>query len=178
MTMGIVGLGRIGRCLAGQLRGLGVRQVLAADPLYPESAGEGLEFVKMVSLEQLLAESDVVSLHCPLETSVNLIGEAELKQMKDSACLINVARGGIVNEAALEKALAGGWIAGAACDVLSKEPPLEPCPLLRFDNFILTPHMAWYSEPASSDLKRKLAEEMVRYIDGQPLLYALNKELK
>jgi D-3-phosphoglycerate dehydrogenase len=172
-TAGIVGLGRIGKTFADYVRGLGMR-ILATDPRYPREAGERYSFVEMTSLETLLAESDVVSIHCPLETARNLIGAQQFKMMKPTAYLINVARGGIVNEEALEKALAGGWIAGAACDVLVQEPPRGIHPLLRFENFIGTPHIAWYSVQSSEDLKRKLAEEMVRYINGQKPLYCLN----
>jgi D-3-phosphoglycerate dehydrogenase len=172
-TIGIVGLGRIGKTLADYVRGLGMR-ILATDPRYPQEAGERYAFVEMTSLETLLAESDVVSVHCPLETARNLIGKPQLKMMKPTAYLINVARGGIVNEGALEKALAGGWIAGAACDVLVREPPVGIHPLLRLENFIGTPHIAWYSVQSSKDLKRKLAEEIVRYLNGQTPLYCLN----
>jgi D-3-phosphoglycerate dehydrogenase len=129
----------------------------------------------MTPLETLLAESDVVSVHCPLETTWNLIGEPQLKMMKPSAYLINVARGGIINEDALEKALAEGWIAGAACDVLVQEPPVGIHPLLRFENFIGTPHIAWYSVQSSIDLKQKLAEEIVRYVNAEKPLYRLNE---
>ena len=120
-------------------------------------------------------ESDIISIHTPLETSKGMISEKELKQMKRSAYIINVSRGGIIVEEDLVKALKNGWIAGAACDVLSKKPPTGDHPLFKFDNFICTPHMAWYSEQASSDLKTKLAEEMVRYLKGEPLRNQINK---
>ena len=176
LTVGIIGLGRIGKCFAQQVRGLGVR-VLATDPLFPRTAGECCEFVQMTSLEDLLKQSDIISLHCPLESSRNLIGEPQLRAMKETAYLINVSRGGIIDEAALEQALENHWIAGAACDVLAQEPPVNSCPLLRFENYIGTPHMAWYSLQASRDLKRKLAEELVRYLDGETLLYKLMEEV-
>ena len=173
MTVGIVGLGRIGKCFAKQVRGLGVK-IIATDPLYPNGIDEEYAFVEMVEFDELLTRSDFISIHCPFETTNTLFGEKELKRMKDTAYLINVSRGGIVGEAALIKALENKWIAGAASDVLAKEPPDGYCPLLACDNYIGTPHMAWYSVQASSELKRKLAEEIVRYVNEIPPLYQLN----
>ena len=172
-TIGIVGLGRIGKNFAQLVRPLKSR-VIAFDPLYPDTAPDELSFVEMTSLEELLRTSDAVSVHCPLDNAYHLIGKAEIGMMKKNAFLINVARGGIVDEDALEEALREGRIAGAACDVLEQEPPRGKHPLTRYDNFICTPHAAWYSMESSGDLKRKLAEEIVRYLDGEALLYALN----
>lgn len=169
-TMGIIGMGRIGTCLANMLKGFNCR-VIATDI---NEKRDIPAHVEMVSLDQLLRESDMVSVHSPLETSKNLIGEEELKKMKKNALLVNVSRGGIINEDALVKALKEDWIAGAGLDVFEKEPLAEDHPLLTINNFICSPHMAWYSEQASLDLKRKLAEELVRYINGEPLKYRLN----
>ena len=166
MTVGVVGIGRIGRCFAGMLRPLGCR-VLACDPAY--AAHQAPEGVTMTDLDTLLRQSDVVSLHVPLEMARNLIDTGELKKMKPTAYLINVSRGGIVNEGALAQALEEGWIAGAAFDVLVQEPPAREHPLVGLKNFYCTPHMAWYSEQASRDMKTKLAEEMVRAVKGEPL---------
>ena len=116
----------------------------------------------------------MISIHTPLETSRGLIGLEELKLMKKNAVLINVSRGGIIDEQALVQALREHWIAGAGLDVFEKEPVGTENPLMAFDNVIFSPHMAWYSEQASVDLKRKLAEELVRYLDGEPLQYRLN----
>lgn len=172
LTIGVIGIGRIGKKFAHIVRNLDCK-IIACDPVY---AGERKppEYIEMTDLETLLRTADVVSIHTPLETSRNLIGERELALMKPSAYLINVSRGGIVDEAALENALRRGVIAGAACDVLAEEPPFGIHPLAKLDNFIGTPHMAWYSEQASSDLKRKLAEGMVRYVQGKPLMNRLN----
>jgi D-3-phosphoglycerate dehydrogenase len=172
-TVGIIGLGRIGKNFARLLRPFDGR-VIATDPLYPDNAPPEFSFVKMTALEDLLRTSDIVSIHCPLETAFHMIDRPQLKMMKKNAFLINVSRGGIIEESALEEALRERWIAGAACDVLEKEPPKGLHPLLRLDNFIGTPHVAWYSEQASSDLKRKLAEELLRYVNGEPLRYPLN----
>jgi D-3-phosphoglycerate dehydrogenase len=171
-TIGIIGLGRIGKNFARLLRPLGSR-VLAADP-FSNCAPPEFSFVKMTTLEDLLRNSDVISIHCPLETAFHMISRPQLRMMKKNAFLINVARGGIIDESALEEALREKWIAGAACDVFEKEPPEGLHPLLKLDNFIATPHVAWYSEQASSDLKRKLAEELLRYVNGETLQYVLN----
>lgn len=169
-TVGIIGMGRIGTCLANMLKGFNCR-VIATDI---DEKRDIPDHVEMVTLDQLLRESDMISVHSPLETSKNLIDEAELKKMKKNAYIVNVARGSIINEDALIKALKKDWIAGAGLDVFEKEPLAKNHPLLAFDNFVCSPHMAWYSEQASVDLKRKLAEELVRYINGEPLKYRLN----
>lgn len=174
ITIGIIGIGRIGKCFAELIRGLNCR-IIACDPIYNKINRKYPDCVEMVEMDELLKESDIISIHTPLETSKGMISEKELKQMKRSAYIINVSRGGIIVEEDLVKALENGWIAGAACDVLSKEPPTGDHPLFKFDNFICTPHMAWYSEQASSDLKTKLAEEMVRYLKGDPLRNQINK---
>jgi D-3-phosphoglycerate dehydrogenase len=172
-TIGIIGLGRIGKNFARLVRPLDGR-VIAADPLYPHNAPPDFSFIEMTTLEDLLRTSDIVSIHCPLEPTFHMIARPQLKMMKKNAFLINVSRGGIIEESALEEALRERWIAGAACDVLEKEPPDGLHPLLKLDNFIGTPHVAWYSEQSSSDLKRKLAEELLRYVNGEPLQYLLN----
>ena len=174
MTIGIIGIGRIGKCFAELVRGFNCR-IIAWDPRYYNTNLKHPDYIEMVKLDELLREADIISIHTPLETSRGLISEKELKKMKPSAYLINVSRGGIIVEKDLVKALKNGWIAGAACDVLSKEPPEGIHPLFKFDNFICTPHMAWYSEQASSDMKTKVAEEIVRAIKGEPLKNQINK---
>jgi D-3-phosphoglycerate dehydrogenase len=171
-TVGIVGLGRIGKNFARLVRPFDGR-VIAADPFLHKEPPE-FSFVEMTTLENLLKTSDVISIHCPLETSFHMIAKPQLKMMKKNAFLINVSRGGIIDESALEEALREKWIAGAACDVFEKEPPEGLHPLLALGNFIGTPHVAWYSQQSSSDLKRKLAEELLRYINGEALQYVLN----
>lgn len=94
--------------------------------------------------------------------------------MKKTAYLINVSRGGIINESALEKALKEKWIAGAALDVTEQEPLEEGAKLLQYENFICTPHMAWYSEQTAEELKRKVAEEAVRFLKGHKVHYPVN----
>ena len=174
LTIGVIGIGRIGKRFAHIVRGLDTR-IVACDPRYDNVQRKPPEYIELMELEALLAVSDIVSIHTPLETSRGLIGEKELRSMKPTSYLINVSRGGIVDEAALYKALKQGWIAGAACDVLCKEPPAQTPPLFELENFICTPHMAWYSQQASSDMKTKLAEEMVRFLRGEPLRSQVNK---
>ncbi len=168
LTVGVIGLGRIGSCFAELVRPLGCR-ILGCD-LVPC----GPDFVESADLDTLLKESDVISIHSNLETSRHLIGEAELAAMKRTACLINVSRGGIVDEAALAEALNRDALAGAGIDVTEIEPLPDASPLRTAKNIILTPHMAWYSEEASSDLKTKAAEEAARYLTGRPLKNQVN----
>ena len=143
-TVGIVGTGAIGLRTAQLLRAFGSR-VLAYAPREKEAA-KGL--VTYVPLQTLLAESDIVSLHCPLnDTTRNLINAERIGQMKPGALLINVARGAVVDSAALAQALNSGKLAGAGIDVFETEPPLSPDhPLLHTPKTIVTPHVAFASE--------------------------------
>jgi glycerate dehydrogenase len=127
------------------------------------------EEVLLVSLELLLRESDVISLHCPLtEQTKHLINAQTLAQMKPTALLLNTARGAIVNEADLAVALNEGRLAGAGVDVLSVEPPPASNPLLRAKNCLITPHIAWASRPARARLMRLAAENLRSFLNGQP----------
>jgi D-3-phosphoglycerate dehydrogenase / 2-oxoglutarate reductase len=174
-TIGIIGLGRIGTEFARRVLALGCK-VVVYDPNRNENRSHELSnLVEFVSFDQLLVESDVISIHCPLDSARNLISEPEFQKMKPSSYLINVSRGGIIDEGALNRALKNGWIAGAALDVAEKEPISTESPLLLHDNFLCTPHMAWYSEQSAKELKRKVAEESVRFLDGKPLHYPVNK---
>ena len=174
-TIGIIGLGRIGTEFARRVLALGCR-VVVYDPNRNKNSSYGFNNqVEFVSFDQLLAESDVISIHCPLDSAQKLISTVELQKMKPSSYLINVSRGGIIDEEALNLALENGWIAGAALDVAEQEPIAKESPLLLRDNFLCTPHMAWYSEQSAKELKRKVAEESVRFLDGQLLHYPVNK---
>ena len=164
--LGIVGYGTLGQKVAQLGRAFGMDVVVAsrspvADPQ-----------VRNVALDELLRTADVVSLHVPLtEQTRNMIGASQLRQMKRSALLINTARGGLVDEAALAQALAEGVIAGAGFDVLSKEPPLPDNPLLalRLPNFILTPHVAWASAGAMQTLADMLIDNIEAWAGGAPI---------
>jgi glycerate dehydrogenase len=164
-TLGILGEGVLGQATAQIGRAFGM-QVLFADHPPPKAPD-----VVFTSLERVLAESDVISLHLPLSDATrNLIGAAELRRMKRTAILINTARGGLVDEQALAQALREGVIAGAGFDVLSREPPKEGNPLLelRMPNFILTPHVAWASDGAMQFLADQLIDNIEHYVGGRP----------
>jgi len=170
MTFGIVGLGRIGTCFAEMLHPFGGR-ILGCEINRRRKLPD---FVEQVDFETLVRESDVISLHCNLETSRNLFHMDVMRSMKPEAVLVNVSRGGIVNESDLAAALNSGIIAGAGIDVTAQEPLPGNSPLLSARNIVLTPHMAWYSEESSSSLKAKTAEEAARFLTGKPLLNQLN----
>ena len=171
-TAGIIGLGRIGLSLAKKLHGIGLK-VIGFDPLAKKE--QLPDYIDFVSLDELLAHSDIISLNLPLTKSTeNLIDSKEFSKMKSNCYLVNTARGGIVNEEALYQALLNHTIAGAALDVFKKEPPTDR-KLFSLDNFIATPHAAGYSEKSQQDLKRKADEEAIRLARGEKPLYCLNK---
>ncbi len=160
-TMGIVGHGAIGRAVAKRAVGLGM-SVLATDAVPREG---------LVDLATILRESDVITLHAPLTSQTrNMIGAAELATMKRSAVLINTARGGLVDEAALAHALKTGVIAGAGFDVLSEEPPRDGNVLLdpAIPNLLVTPHVAWASREAMRILSDQLVDNIEAFVGGTP----------
>jgi D-3-phosphoglycerate dehydrogenase len=166
-TLGIVGLGRIGRRLAAKARALELR-VLGTDPIFSpaQAAAAGIDWRP---LPDLLAASDFVSLHAPLiPATEGMIGRDELARMKPGAYLINVARGGLVDESALLDALERRHLAGAGLDVLAIEPAPRDHPLVGHPRVVLTPHSAWYSEEGMRDLQRLLAEDVLRALHGKP----------
>nr|AGS53675.1 D-3-phosphoglycerate dehydrogenase [uncultured bacterium contig00097] len=173
-TVGICGLGRIGSALAQRLRPL-CREAIAFDVEQGVAGRSFPDFVRFVTFAELLARSDVLSVHCPLnESSYHLFGKDEFFAMRDNAYFINVSRGGIVDEGALLDALRSGKIAGAALDVAESEPLSVDNPLLALDNFSVSPHSAWYSEQSAKDLKRKAAEEAVRFLRHGTVKYPVN----
>ena len=164
--LGIVGYGALGKKVAAIARAFGM-QVCVTSRSPARDAG-----VTELPLAELLRTADVISLHLPLnEQTRKLIGAAELATMKRSALLINTARGGLVDEAALAQALTDGVIGGAGFDVLSQEPPLPDNPLLqlRLPNFILTPHVAWASAGAMQTLADMLIDNIEAWHAGRPL---------
>jgi D-3-phosphoglycerate dehydrogenase len=143
-TLGLVGFGHAGREVVRKLSGFELR-VLAHDP-YVGADTLAAHGVRPAGLYELLAQSDYVSLHCPLTAETrHLIGERELRLMKPTAVLLNTSRGPVIDEAALVRALREGWIAAAGLDVLENEPPAADNPLLGLDNVVVTPHVAGYS---------------------------------
>jgi glycerate dehydrogenase len=164
--LGIVGYGALGRKVAQIARAFGMQVVVTSRSTVQE------EGITQLPLAELLRTADVVSLHVPLNGDTrNMIGAAELKSMKRTALLINTARGGLVDEAALAQALREGVIGGAGFDVLSKEPPLPDNPLLQLHlpNFILTPHVAWASGGAMQTLADMLIDNVDAFARGTPL---------
>jgi glycerate dehydrogenase len=167
-TLGVVGAGSLGGGVVRLAEAFGMR-VLRAEHKGATSVRPGY-----TAFAEVLAQADAITLHCPLnEATRNLIGEAELRAMKRSALLINTARGGIVDEAALIRALHEGWIAGAGFDVLTAEPPpvehpmVDPA-LLALPNFLLTPHVAWASRPAMQALADQLIDNLEAFVAGAP----------
>lgn len=144
-TLGLVGFGRIPQAVARKLRGYEMT-VLAYDP-YVSAERMAEQNVRAAGLDELLSRSDFVSVHTPLVNETrHLIDENALRKMKPRAVLINTARGPVIDENALVRALREGWIAAAGLDVLEQEPPDPSHPLLHFDNVVLTPHIAGYSD--------------------------------
>jgi glycerate dehydrogenase len=162
-TLGIIGYGALGQAVEKLARALGMRVLIS------EHKGTTAVRANRTSFEEVLRESDQISLHCPLiEATRNMIGAAELREMKRHALLINTARGGLVDEAALAEALRNGLIAGAGFDVLSSEPPREGNPLLELNlpNFIITPHVAWASREAMQTLADQLIDNIEKAVDS------------
>lgn len=164
--LGLLGYGALGRQVAHIARAFGMEiAVHTRTPVTDDG-------VVNVTFDELLATADVLSLHAPLtDATRNLIGAAELARMKPTAILVNTARGGLVDEAALADALTRGVIAGAGFDVLSQEPPPPDNPLLqlRLPNFILTPHNAWASNEAMQGLADQLIGNIEAFVGGAPV---------
>jgi D-3-phosphoglycerate dehydrogenase len=172
-TLGIVGLGRIGKSVARRAIPFGYR-LLACDPYLDPQAFCHYP-VEFVSLETLLRESRVVSLHVPLtEETFQLIGEKQLGWMPPEALLINAARGAVVDQKALFQALVNGKIRGAGLDVLEKEPPDPADPLLKLPNLLITPHYGSYSEEAYEEVREKAARQVGMALKGENPTYLVN----
>jgi glycerate dehydrogenase len=164
MTIGIVGYGELGKGVARIAEAFGMQVQIARRPGQDGFDGDG-----RVDLDDLLSDCDAVSLHCPLTNETRgLIGERELSLMKPNAVLVNTARGGLVDSAALVKALADGDIAAAAIDVLTQEPPVDGDPLLDYqgDNLLMTPHVAWASVESRQNAINEVAENVRSFLNG------------
>ncbi|HZZ83423.1 MAG TPA: phosphoglycerate dehydrogenase [Anaeromyxobacteraceae bacterium] len=172
-TLGVVGIGNIGsvvvdRCLALKMR------VVAYDPFISADAAARLG-VTPVALDELWAQADVISLHVPLtEQTRNMVNAEVLRKVKPGALLVNCARGGLVDEAALAEALAGGRLGGAALDVFEKEPPPADHPLLASERFICTPHIGASTEEAQSAVAVAIAEQIAGYLSRGEVKNAVN----
>lgn len=164
-TLGIIGFGKIGHCVARIANGFGMK-VLAYDH-YPVAAPE---YVTMASLDEVLAGSDVITLHASLNPSTqNLINDQAIAKMRDGAVLINTSRGGLVDEEALARALKSGKLMGAGLDVLRNEPPLSDNPLLECDNAILSNHVAWLTRGSRLRQVDVAVETFQAYLEGHPI---------
>jgi len=160
-TLGVVGLGGIARATIDLLRGFGMKPPLAYDPVIDAATAAKLG-VRLVALEELLQEADFVSLHCPLnEQTRGLIGARELDKMKSNAYLINTARGGIVDEDALYRALKDGRIAGAAIDCFAQEPVTQPHRFGELENVLLAPHSIAWTNELFRDIGRAVCQGML-----------------
>lgn len=172
LTVGVIGLGRIGSNFARKMSALGFN-IIGFDPR-SENIKE-LDCVEIVSFEELLEKSDLISIHCPADNNYDLFDKNAFNKMKKTSFIINTARGGIINEEALEWALSNDMIAGACLDCMLNEPVDKSNPLFKHENVIVSPHIAWYSEESAQELKRKVAEESVRFAKGEDIHYPINK---
>lgn len=177
-ALGIVGYGRIGTAVARRAVPFGM-EIIAYDPYLgqPPARETGVRMVG--TLDELLQRSDFISLHCPLSRETrHMIGEPQLRRMKPTAYLVNTARGPIVDQAALTRALQERWIAGAALDVFEKEPPAADDPLLKMENIVLAPHNGFYSDPAVERMHVRAAQEVIDVLSGRWPRGLLNTELR
>lgn len=164
-TLGVVGAGHIGGEVIRIAQAMGMQTVATTRRPRPDAGG-----VRYLPLERLLAESDVVSLHCPLTPDTrHLIDAAAIARMKPTAFLINTARGALVDEPALIEALQQGRLAGAGLDVQESEPPAEDSPLYRLENVVLTPHMGWKGLETRRRLVARVAENIRAFCAGSPI---------
>jgi len=176
MTLGIVGFGRIGREFLNKTKPFGFN-ILVFDPFVEKEEIEKCGATK-VTFEELIAQSDAVSIHAPLYKKTQyLFNKDVFSKMKKGSYIVNTARGGLINQNDLVEAIESGIIAGAGLDVCETEPLQKDHKLRTMEQVVITPHIAWYSEEAKVDLQRKTAEEVVRVLSGQePLNPRNNKE--
>lgn len=161
--MGLIGYGRIGRAVAKIAAGFGLR-VIFYDPYAQQD-----EWARKAALDEVLDRSDVISLHCPLfAENRHIINAASIARMKDGVMLVNTSRGPLIDEDALADALSNGKVAFAAVDVLSTEPPRADNPLLKQENCLITPHIAWASKESRQRLMDIAVENVRAFLDGKP----------
>ncbi|OEF96609.1 D-2-hydroxyacid dehydrogenase [Desulfuribacillus alkaliarsenatis] len=166
-TLGLIGYGSIGQATAKIAQAFGMNVVVHTRTPKPELENERLKFV---GLDELFAQSDVISLHCPLtENNKGMINKSSIAKMKDGVIIINTARGPLINEANLAEALNSGKVLGAAVDVVSVEPMQADNPLLTAKNSIITPHIAWAPKEARERLMNMAVDNLHAFISGKPV---------
>jgi phosphoglycerate dehydrogenase-like enzyme len=176
-TLGVIGMGGIGRALVELLRGFGMKQPLAFDPFLDPQIAERMG-VRLVRLEDLMSQADFVSIHCPLNDKTrNLIGARELALMKPDAYLINTARGGIVDEDALFEVLRAGRIAGAGLDCFVGEPITHPHRFGQFDEVLLAPHAIAWTDEMFREMGRTSCQSMVELAAGRTPRGVVNRQV-
>ncbi|MFC5406245.1 C-terminal binding protein [Cohnella soli] len=174
LTLGLIGMGRIGAQVITRMRGFGCRIIVSDPYLHPDNAPEGVE---LVSLDELLAQSDLISLHCPYtEETKHLINKQRIAKMKKKPVLINVSRGPLIHEGDLLDALNSGDISFAGLDVLTEEPPANDHPLLHHPHAIVTNHIAWYSEQSEARLRNLTSNRIVDFLEGREIPNVVNKK--
>ncbi len=165
-TLGLLGFGAIAKGVARRARGFGMK-VLAYDPFVTQLPEEFTDWVELCDLDNVITSCDILSVHMPLTPETrNIISTEELAKMKQGAYVINTARGGIVDEAALYNALVSGHLHGAAMDVVESEPMTPDHPLLTLDNVVVTPHIGMYSKEAINAVSMICAENVVACLTG------------
>lgn len=175
-TLGIVSFGKIPRRLVEKVSAYKFN-IIAYDPYVDEEIAAKYN-VKLVTFEELLKESDIISIHAPLtEETKGMFGSEQFKMMKNSAYLINTARGGLIKDNDLAQALKSGEIAGAGLDVLEDENVDSHHPLTNLENVIITPHSAFYSEQSLKDLQYKTVQEVIRVLTGEKPKSCVNPEV-
>jgi D-3-phosphoglycerate dehydrogenase len=176
-TLGLIGLGKIGRTLARRAQGLGLK-VIAHDPHVNAEAAQAVG-VTMMSLEELLSQTNILSLHVPVTAETKgIVNARTLALLKPGAILINAARGPVVDEAALVAALASGRLAGAGLDVLQQEPLRLPHPLAEFENVVFTCHYASLSEESYAIMRQQVSEQAVQILRGEFPDHLVNPRVK
>jgi len=176
-TFGLIGFGHIARHVVRKATGFEMKAI-SFDPVVDAEVMAGLG-VESVSFEDLLKRSDFLTIHCPLtDQTHHLIGERELRMMKPEAVLINTSRGKVIDEAALARALAKGWIAAAGLDVLEQQPPDPDNPLLKLDNVVITPHIAGYSDTYVRDFWGHSVRTLIEMSTGRRPLWVVNPHVK
>jgi len=175
--LGIIGLGRIGRTIVPKAKGFGMR-VAAYDPYLHDDIFAGFGVERINDIDELFETADYITIHALLTGETrHLVDDRAFQKMKETAIIVNTARGDIIDEEALCRALADGRIAGAGIDVLTKEPPAPENPLLSMDNVIVTPHISWYSEESFKRDMEDGMDEIIRVLSGKRPRYIINPEI-